>query len=88
MEYSGRMNIKKLFDFMYTDALIYGDRKYNKFLEIFCASGEKSSEDTSLIAGTPETVISSQANEILEGSSTIPEMGVESSDSKCEAPNK
>lgn len=87
MEYSGRINIKKLFDFMYTDALIYGDRKYNKFLEIFCASEKKFSEDTSLIAGTPETVISSQANKILEGSSTIPEMGVELSNSKCEAPN-
>ena len=32
-------------------------------------------------------VISSQAFDIEEGSSTIPEMGVESSDSKCEAPN-
>jgi hypothetical protein len=34
-------------------------------------------------------VISSQAsdNKSVEGSSTIPEMGVESSDSKCEAPN-
>nr|DAG89932.1 MAG TPA: hypothetical protein [Crassvirales sp.] len=28
-------------------------------------------------------VISSQASNIEEGSSTIPEMGVESSDSKC-----
>ena len=33
-------------------------------------------------------VISSQASDnSVEGSSTIPEMGVESSDSKCEAPN-
>lgn len=34
-------------------------------------------------------VISSQASDNLsvEGSSTIPEMGVESSDSKCEAPS-
>lgn len=88
MEYSGRGQIKKLFDFMYKDATIYGSRKYNKFLEIFCASEEKSSEDTSLIAGTPEMVISSQASDnSVEGSSTIPEMGVESSDSKCEAPN-
>ena len=59
-----------------------------KFKEIFCASEERSSEDTSLIAGTPEMVISSQASDNSdEGSSTIPEMGVESSDSKCEAPN-
>ena len=34
-------------------------------------------------------VISSQALEkSIEGSSTIPEMGVESSDSKCLAPNR
>lgn len=32
-------------------------------------------------------VISSEASNIEERSSTIPEMGVESSDSKCEAPN-
>ena len=32
-------------------------------------------------------VISSQADNISEGSSTIPEMGVEASASKCEAPN-
>ena len=59
-----------------------------KNLEIFCASEEKSSEDTSLIAGTPEMAISSQANNnLLEGSSTIPEMGVDSSESKYEAPD-
>lgn len=86
MEYSGRGQIKNLFNFMYSDATIYGERKYNKFLEIFCASEEKSLEDTSLIAGTPEMVISSEASQ-EERSSTIPEMGVESSDSKCEAPN-
>ena len=87
MEYSGRIQMKKLFEFMYKDATIYGSRKYNKFQEIFCASEEKSSEDTSLIAGTPEMVISSEASNVEERSSTMPEMGVESSDSKCEAPN-
>ena len=66
---------------------IFCDEKKKKFEEIFCALDEKSSKDTQLIAGTPETVISSQADNISEGSSTIPEMGVESSDSKCEAPN-
>lgn len=86
MEYSGRKQMKNLFNFMYKNATIYGNRKYNKFLEIFCASEEKSLEDTSLIAGTPEMEISSQAS-LEEGSSTIPEMGVESSDSKYEAPN-
>jgi len=35
-----------------------------------------------LIAGKPEKAISSQADK-TEGSSTIPEMEVESSDSKC-----
>lgn len=72
---------------MYKNASIFGNTKKAKFEEIFCASEEKSSEDTSLIAGTPEMVISSQASKSEEGSSTIPEMGVESSDSKCEAPN-
>ena len=87
MEYSGRKQMKKLFDFMYEGATIYGSRKYNKFQEIFCAFEERSSEDTSLIAGTPEMVISSEASNIEERSSTIPEMGVEPSGSKCEAPN-
>lgn len=90
MEYSGRKQMKKLFDFMYQDATIYGTRKYNKFQEIFCASEEKSSEDTALIAGTPEMVISSQASDNIsvEGSTTIPGMGVGSSDPKCAAPNE
>jgi len=87
MEYSGRKQMKTFYDFIYTNATIYGNRKFNKFNEIFCASEEKSSEDTSLIAETPEMEISSQASIVEEGSSTIPEMGVESSDSKCEAPN-
>ena len=87
MEYSGRKQMKKLFDFMYNNATIYSSRKYNKFQEIFCASEEKSSEDISLIAGTPEMVISSEASITEERSSTIPEMGVESSDSKCETPS-
>lgn len=86
MEYSGRNNLRKIYDLMYKDATIYCNEKYNKFNQIFCASLEKSNEDTSLIAGTPEMVISSQVS-LEEGSSTIPEMGVESSDSKCEAPN-
>lgn len=86
MEYSGRNNLRKIYDLMYKDATIYCNEKYNKFNQIFCASLEKSNEDTSLIAGTPEMVISSQAS-LEEGSSTIPEMGVELSSSKREAPN-
>ena len=85
MEYSGRGQIKNLFDFLYKDATIYGQRKYNKFQEIFCALDEKLSSELGLIAGMSETTISRQAssNTEDEGSSTIPEMEVESSDSKC-----
>lgn len=87
MEYSGRNQMRKLYEFMYKHSPIWCEEKRLKFEEIFCASEEKSSEDTSLIAGTPETVISSEASNIEERSSTIPEMGVEPSGSKCEAPN-
>lgn len=72
---------------MYKDSTIHCNLKKLKFEEIFCASEEKSSEDTSLIAETPEMVISSEASNIEERSSTIPEMEVELSDSKYEAPN-
>lgn len=88
MEYSGRKQMKKLFDFMYNNATIYGSRKYNKFQEIFCASDEKSSVETVLTEETAEMPIVNQASILEEGSSTIPEMGVESSDSKCTAPNE
>ena len=89
MEYSGRGNLKKLYDFMYKDCEdLYIIRKKKKFEEIFCALDEKSSSETGLIAGTPEMVISSQAVDDTEGSSTIPEMEVESSDSKCPALNE
>ena len=87
MEYSGRGQLKKLFDFMYKDATIYGSRKYNKFNEIFCALDERSSIETVLTEETAEMPIVNQASQ-EEGSSTIPEMGVESSDSKCTAPNE
>jgi len=87
MEYSGRGQLKKLFDFMYKDATIYGSRKYNKFNEIFCALDERSSIETVLTEETAEMLIVNQASQ-EEGSSTIPEMGVESSDSKCTAPNE
>lgn len=53
MEYSGRGNIKKLYDYMYKDASIYGERKFKKFNEILCALDEKSSSETELIAGNP-----------------------------------
>ena len=42
-----------------------------------------------LIAGTPETVISSQASsDEVEGSSTTSEMMVEVSTSECPTPNE
>lgn len=89
MEYSGRGNIKKLYDFMYKDCdNLYLKRKKEKFEEIICALDEKSLSETELIAGTPEMAISSQAEFNSEGSSTIPEMEVESSDSKCSALNE
>lgn len=87
MEYSGRKQMKKLYEYMYSKSPIWCNEKKLKFEKIFCASEEKSSEDTSLIAGTPEMVISSEISSTERRSSTIPEMGVESSDSKCEAPN-
>lgn len=87
MEYSGRKQMRSLYEYMYSSSPIWCNEKKLKFEEIFCASEERSSEDTSLIAGTPEMVISSEASNVEERSSTIPEMGVESSDSKCEAPN-
>ena len=87
MEYSGRGQLAKLYNFMYKYSPIWCNEKKLKFENIFCALEEKSSKDTSLIAGTPEMVISSQADKISEGSSTIPEMGVKASALKCEAPN-
>lgn len=74
---------------MYKDANIYCEEKFNKFNEIFCASDEKSSVETVLTEETAEMPIVNQASNCLEeGSSTIPEMGVESSDSKCTALNR
>lgn len=88
LEYSGRGNLKKFYDYIYNNCEdLYIKRKKEKFEEIFCAFDEKSSNETGLIAGTPEMAISSQAS-IEEGSSTIPEMEVESSDSKCPALSK
>lgn len=89
MEYSGRKNIKALYDLLYKDATIYLPRKKKKFEEIICALSEKSLSEMGLIARTPEMVISSQAssNEV-EGSSTIPEMEVEASASECPTPNE
>ena len=83
MEYSGRKNIYKLYEYMYSNATIFGERKKAKFENILCALSEKSLSEMGLIAGTPVMAISSQAIEKMEGSSTIPEMEVESSDSKC-----
>ena len=87
MEYSGRKQLKKFYDFIYKDATIYGNTKKLKFEEIFCALDEKSSIETVLTEETAEMPIVNQASQ-EEGSSTIPEMGVESSDSKCTAPNE
>ena len=61
MEYSGRGQMKTFYDYLYKDATIYSEIKKLKFENIFCALDEKSSSETRLIAGKPETVISSQA---------------------------
>lgn len=50
MEYSGRGNIKKLYDLMYNNATIFGARKKQKFEEIFCADTKKLVYETRLIA--------------------------------------
>ena len=88
MEYSGRNQLKLLYNYMYKDASIYCNEKFNKFNEIFCASLEKSNVETTLTEETAEMPIVNQASILEEGSSTIPEMGVESSDSKCVALNR
>ena len=88
MEYSGRRQMKKFYDLIYKDSKIFGKSKKLKFEEIFCASDEKSSVETVLTEETAEMPIVNQASDIEEGSSTIPEMGVESSDSKCTALNE
>lgn len=88
MEYSGRGQIKNLYEYMYSKSPIWCKEKRLKFEEIFCASDEKSFVETVLTEETAEMPIVNQASTIEEGSSTIPEMGVESSDSKCTAPNE
>lgn len=44
MEYSGRKNILKLYDFMYKDATIFGERKKKKFEEILTFNNENNSD--------------------------------------------
>lgn len=88
MEYSGRKQIEKFYHYLYDGSTIYGNRKKLKFENIFCADSKKLLFETRLTAGTPEMVISNQASFTEEGSSTIPEMEVESSDSKYLAPNE
>jgi hypothetical protein len=87
MEYSGRKQMAKLYEFMYSKSPIYCQEKKLKFDKIFCALDEKSSIETVLTEETAEMPIVNQASQ-EEGSSTIPEMGVESSDSKYTAPNE
>lgn len=53
MEYSGKNQINKLFNFLYKDSTIYGDRKYNKFLKILCADSKKLLYETRLTAEKP-----------------------------------
>lgn len=57
------------------------------FVEIFSADSKKLRSEVWLNAETPETVTSSEALKQENRSSTIPEMGVDSSESKCQTPN-
>lgn len=50
MEYSGRKQIRNLYEFMYNKSSIFCDEKRKKFEEIFCAFDEKSSNETRLNA--------------------------------------
>lgn len=59
LEYSGRKQLRNLYNYMYSKSPIWCDQKRLKFEEIFCALDEKSSKDTTLIAGKPEMAISS-----------------------------
>ena len=61
MEYSGRKQIQKLYDYMYNNATVYEYIKRKKFENIVCAFTEKSVIETTLIEETPEMVIVSQA---------------------------
>lgn len=65
--------------------MYWGFKPLIVFKSIICANNKKLLFETRLTAGTPEMVISNQATDLnsVEGSSTIPEMEVESSDSKC-----
>lgn len=65
MEYSGRGQLKALYDYMYKEANIYCEEKFDKFNTIFCASLEKSNVETALTEETPEMVIVSQASQSL-----------------------
>lgn len=52
MEYSGRGNIKKLYDYMYSSATVFGDRKKQKFEDILCADTKKLASELRLTAET------------------------------------
>lgn len=61
MEYSGRKQIRKFYDYIYNNAKVYEINKYKKFKSIVCAFTEKSVIETTLTEETPEMVIVSQA---------------------------
>lgn len=65
MEYSGKKQLETLYNYLYKNASIYGNRKKEKFENIICANSKKLLFETRLIAGTPEMVISSQASQSL-----------------------
>lgn len=50
MEYSGKKQIEKFFNYLYKDATIYGNRKHQKFVNIICADSKKLLFETRLNA--------------------------------------
>lgn len=62
MEYSGRKQIAKFYNYLYNQATIFSSQKKLKFEEIICALDEKSSIETALTEETPEMVIVSQVS--------------------------
>lgn len=62
MEYSGRKQMLKLYEFMYSNSSIYCQEKKLKFEKIFCALDEKSSIETVLTEETAAMPIVNQAS--------------------------
>lgn len=65
MEYSGRKQMTKFYNYLYNNATIFSEQKKLKFEEIICAALEKSNVETALIEETAEMPIVNQASQLL-----------------------